>query len=53
VELPGVITAAPTHAEAKVMLRDALAQYLASFDSTPATVGPGVEREELKLTIAP
>jgi predicted RNase H-like HicB family nuclease len=52
VELPGVITAAPTRAEAKVMLRDALTQYLASFDSTPAAEGPGVECEELKLTIA-
>jgi predicted RNase H-like HicB family nuclease len=52
IELPGVITAAPTLAEAKEMLRDALTQYLASFDSTPGPEGPGVEREELKLTIA-
>jgi predicted RNase H-like HicB family nuclease len=53
IELPGVITAAPTLVEAKGMLRDALAQYLASFDSTPGTTAPGVEREELRLTIAP
>ncbi len=28
IELPGVITAAPTLAQAKEMLRDALAEYL-------------------------
>jgi predicted RNase H-like HicB family nuclease len=52
VELPGVITAAPTLAEAKEMLRDALAEYLASFDSAPDTNAPGAESEELLLTIA-
>jgi predicted RNase H-like HicB family nuclease len=52
IELPGVITAAPTLAEAKGMLRDALAQYLASFDSTPEATAPGVKHEELRLTIA-
>jgi predicted RNase H-like HicB family nuclease len=51
VELPGVITAAPTLAEAKVMLRDALAEYLASFDSAPDAIAPGAESEELELTI--
>ena len=52
VELPGVITAAPTLAEAKTMLRDALVQYLASFDSAPVARAPGAEREELNLTFA-
>jgi predicted RNase H-like HicB family nuclease len=52
VELPGVITAAPTLAEAKEGLRDALAEYLASFDSTPDVNTPGAESEELLLTIA-
>jgi predicted RNase H-like HicB family nuclease len=52
VELPGVITAAPTLDEAKEMLRDALVEYLASFDSAPAAEAPGAESEELELTIA-
>jgi predicted RNase H-like HicB family nuclease len=52
VEMPGVITATPTLAEAKGMMRDALVQYLASFDSAPVTEAPGAESEELKLTIA-
>jgi predicted RNase H-like HicB family nuclease len=52
VELPGVITAAPTLAEAKTMLRDALVQYLAAFDSTPDATAPGAETEVLALTIA-
>jgi predicted RNase H-like HicB family nuclease len=52
VELPGVITAAPTLAEAKEMLRDALVEYLASFDSAPTASAPGAETEELLLTIA-
>jgi predicted RNase H-like HicB family nuclease len=52
VELPGVITAAPTLAEAKEGLRDALAEYLASFDPAPDVKTPGAESEELLLTIA-
>ncbi len=51
VELPGVITAAPTLAEAKEMLRDALAEYLASFDLAPDASAPGAKSEELELTI--
>jgi predicted RNase H-like HicB family nuclease len=53
VELPGVITTGRTREEAREMLRDALAEYLASFDSAPVASAPGAEREELKLTIAP
>jgi predicted RNase H-like HicB family nuclease len=51
-EMPGVITAAPTLMEAKEMLRDALAEYLASLGSAPAAEAPGAESEELELTIA-
>lgn len=52
VELPGVITAAQSLTEAKEMLRDALAEYLAALDSAPDTKAPGAESEELLLTIA-
>jgi predicted RNase H-like HicB family nuclease len=52
VELPGVITAAPTLAEAKEMLRDALAEYLAALGSAPGAMAPGAESEELELRIA-
>jgi predicted RNase H-like HicB family nuclease len=51
-ELPGVITAAPSREEAKLMLRDALAEYLASFKSAPGASAPGAENEELELKIA-
>jgi hypothetical protein len=51
-EMPGVITAAPTLDEAKEMLRDALAEYLASFESAPVANAPGATSEELELKIA-
>lgn len=51
-ELPAVITAAPNLEEAKEMLRDALAEYLASLQSSPQASSPGADREELELTIA-
>jgi predicted RNase H-like HicB family nuclease len=52
-ELPAVITAAPTLDEAKALLRDALAEYLASLQSTDSGASsPGSDREELELTIA-
>lgn len=51
-ELPGVITAAPTRAEAKTMMRDALVQYLAALGSAPGAMAPGAESEELELRIA-
>jgi predicted RNase H-like HicB family nuclease len=50
-ELPAVITAAPTIEEAKEMLRDALAEYLASLRSAPDEVSADADREELELTI--
>jgi predicted RNase H-like HicB family nuclease len=47
-ELPGVITAAPTRAEAKDMVLDALREYLLSFTEEPPDEG---EREPVALTI--
>jgi predicted RNase H-like HicB family nuclease len=47
-ELPGVITAAPTRAEAKDMVLDALREYLLSFTQDPPEEG---EREPVALTI--
>jgi hypothetical protein len=49
VELPGAITAAPTMKGARSMIRDALVEYLASFDPPPAA--PRIEVEELELQI--
>jgi predicted RNase H-like HicB family nuclease len=52
-ELPAVITAAPTLDEAKVLLRDALAEYFASLQSPDSGAGsPNSDREELQLMIA-
>lgn len=52
-ELPAVITAAPSLAEAKALLRDALAEYLASLQSPDSgSSSPGSNREELELTLA-
>ena len=48
-ELPGVTTAAPTRAEAKDMVLDALREYLLSFTEEPAGEG---EREPIALTIS-
>ena len=50
-ELPQVITAAPSLAEAKTMLRDALAEYLGSLRSPANGIPSGAEQEELELTI--
>jgi predicted RNase H-like HicB family nuclease len=50
VELPEVITAAPTRAEAKEMVLDALREYLLSFADEAKVLGDG-EREPLALTI--
>lgn len=52
-ELPAVITAAPTRAEARTMLEDAVREYLLAMldpervDQLPADV----EREQLAVTI--
>ncbi len=52
-ELPGVITAAPSRAEAKEMLADALREYLASLaeDAERAPDQPGATREALRLAL--
>lgn len=52
-ELPSVITAAPTLDEAKKMLRDALAEYLASLQISPQKNSLAADREEVELMIAP
>jgi predicted RNase H-like HicB family nuclease len=39
-ELPGVITAAPTQAEAKELLADALREYLLALGEAEAGVAP-------------
>jgi len=49
VELPDVITAGPTRAEAKTLVLDALREYLLSL-RREATDGDG-ERESIALTI--
>ena len=51
VELPGVITAAPSREEAQDMLLDALREFLLSFgDNSPATASSG-EADGLTLTV--
>jgi predicted RNase H-like HicB family nuclease len=52
-ELPGVITCAPTRDEARELVRDALAEWLAALTSSErACVGPQAKRETLTLTVA-
>jgi predicted RNase H-like HicB family nuclease len=51
VEIPGVITAAPSRDEARKLLRDALREYLASFmenDSALADIG---DSEQLRVKL--
>lgn len=56
-ELPAVITAAPTLAEAKELLVDALREYLLSLAEPPAPQPPppsgAAWREPLELVIEP
>lgn len=52
VEMPGVITAAPTRAEAEDMLLDALREFLLSFGKdAEARDAPGAEHEEQPVHI--
>ena len=50
-EIPEVITCAPTQAEAREMIRDALSEWLAAL-TTSATGLPASERETLTLSVA-
>lgn len=52
-ELPQVITCAPTHAEARELIRDALDEWLAALtDGERARVGADATRETLTLRVA-
>ena len=53
VELPGVITAAPTREQAQEMLVDALREFLLSFGpSAPEGAAPASGKDTLTVTIA-
>lgn len=52
-ELPGVITCAPTLDEARVLVRDALAEWLAALTTTArAAIGAQATRETLTVSVA-
>ena len=52
-ELPGVITCAPTHDEARELVRDALDEWLQALTSTErAAIGSQATRETLTLSVA-
>lgn len=51
-ELPGVITCAPTLEEARELIRDALAEWLAALTTTErAAIGSDATRETLTLSV--
>lgn len=51
-ELPGVITCAPTLEEARALIRDALAEWLAALTTTErAAIGSDATRETLTLSV--
>ena len=52
-ELPGVITCAPTLEEARVLVRDALAEWLVALTTTErAAIGAQATRETLTISVA-
>jgi hypothetical protein len=51
-EIPGVITCAPTHDEARELVADALREYLLSFDEDPPSTGQRCRTESLVLTLS-
>ncbi len=51
-ELPGVITCAPTLEEARALVRDALAEWLAALTTTErAVIGAQATRETLTISV--
>jgi len=52
IELPGVITAAPSRDEAQEMLLDALREFLLSFGPAPTAVPMSSEPDALTLTVS-
>jgi predicted RNase H-like HicB family nuclease len=52
VELPGVITAAPSREEAQELLLDALREFLLSFGPGPMSVPMNADPDALTLTIS-
>ncbi|HZV72895.1 MAG TPA: type II toxin-antitoxin system HicB family antitoxin [Conexibacter sp.] len=52
-QLPGVITAAPTHEEARELLLDAVREYLLSLLSDPPAAPSGASAQEsLQVTFS-
>lgn len=52
-EIPGVITAAPTHEEAREMLLDAVREYLLSLLSSPlSAASSSAAQESLTVTLS-
>jgi predicted RNase H-like HicB family nuclease len=52
-ELPGVITCAPTHEEARDLIRDALTEWLQALTTSErAAVAADATRETLTLSVA-
>jgi len=52
IELPGVITAAPSREEAQEMLLDALREFLLSFGPGPMAPSMNLEPDAATLTIS-
>jgi predicted RNase H-like HicB family nuclease len=52
-EIPGVITAGPSRQEAKLLLQDALREYLASFMEPNSQLATTADREHLVLELVP
>lgn len=50
-EIPGVITAAPTRAEAEDLLLDALREYLLSFQVEPPPLERDRETSQLRILL--
>ena len=51
-EIPGVITAAPTHDEARELLLDAVREFLLSFLSDPSDASASAAHESLTVTLS-